>query len=571
MRHAFRAAASRAWGSQRQRTARSISAAASVPKAAPPAAPAAGEVLELSCSELAFGGEVSWAAAVSSWSSRPYHALPHQFLTLPLLSLPLLCQGLCKLPGGFVVFVPGALPGELLTARVTQSKRSFARAAKLETLRPHAAAADPACRHFGPCGGCSLQALQYAAQVEAKHRQVIDLLTRVARVADPEGLVRPIIPCAQPYAYRNKMEFSFSSARAAPGGGGGGGGGAGLPFVLGLHRPGSQHDILPIDACSLQSAAADEILALAARLCAEAGLLACGGGRAGAAGFSSSGKAILQHLVIRRAGAAPSRDPGATLAADGGLLPEDEYLVNFVTSRDARRELAPVASALAAGCAARVAGVVNTVSAAGRPAGERRVAGEHVLHGRGRLVERLAGLTFEISPNSFFQVNTPQAELLYALVARAADLRPEDTVLDLYCGAGTMTLMLARACRQAWGVEVVPSAVDDAERNARRNGVPNARFLRGRAEGLLGALPTADVVVADPARSGLAPAVVEYLRGCEARRVVYVSCNPATQARDIAALCAPGGPGAALRLAWAQAVDLYPQTPHVETVAVLER
>ncbi|KAL4448305.1 hypothetical protein ABPG75_005524 [Micractinium tetrahymenae] len=572
--------------------------------------PQPGETLELTCSDLAFGGE-----------------------------------GICRLEGGFVVFVDRALPGERLLAQVLQSKRSFARASKLRSLAPYDDAAEPVCEHFGPCGGCTLQSLAYDAQLAAKQRQVADLLSRTAGVADVAAVLRPAVGCppAERLGYRNKMEFSFSSrvwqpvhkeekgspnsssTRGAGSSGSrrggeqrssagprGGGGSASGGFALGLHRPGSTAEVLPVSRCHLQSDAANALLQRILALCRQAGLRPFD---------PHTGQGLLQDVVIRRdtpntpsrlaSSGSGSGGSGSGSAAAGGAE-EAAYLINFVTARDGRQALAPVAAALmqpgqpgqaALPPAPAVVGVVNSVSQRGRPAGERRLAAEHVLAGRGSLTETLCGVEFEVSANSFFQTNTRQAEVLYRLVGEAAGLRPGDTLLDLYCGTGSIGLTLAHARGQLYGVEVNPAAVRDAQRNAARNGIGNATFLQGDLQKLqlAGRLPRPDVVVVDPARPGLPPLVIEYLRGCGARRVVYVSCNAATQARDIRALCSAsesGGAGGAerssgrgtgdgdatergvsssatgsggpFRLVSVQAVDLYPQTHHVETVAVLD-
>lgn len=575
--------------------ATAATAAATRPSTSSPPQP--GDTLELTCSDLAFGGE-----------------------------------GICRLDGGFVVFVDRALPGERLLARVLQSKRSFARASKLRSLAPHDDAAEPVCEHFGPCGGCTLQNLAYEAQLAAKQRQVADLLSRTAGVTDVAAVLRPPVGCppAERLGYRNKMEFSFSSqvwqprreegagparssgssARDAGSGGSrrgstqrssAGPGSGGSSFALGLHRPGSTSEVLPISRCHLQPDAANALLQRILALCRQAGLQPYN---------PRTGQGLLQDVVLRHGTSSTTASgsaPIASTAAGGAELAERAWLVNFVTARDGRQALAPVAAALmnpaqpqvaapaaaSGSCAAMAAlppapamvGVVNSVLQRGRPAGERRLAAEHVLAGRGSLTETLCGVEFEVSANSFFQTNTRQAEVLYRLVGEAAGLRPSDTLLDLYCGTGSIGLTLARACQRLFGVEVNPAAVRDAERNAARNGIANATFLQGDLQKLQleGRLPRPDVVVVDPARPGLSPLVIDYLRRCGARRVVYVSCNAATQARDIRALCSDdgsaagggsgvgaAGSGAPFHLVSVQAVDLYPQTHHVETVAVLD-
>lgn len=427
----------------------------------------------------------------------------------------------------------------------------------------------PLPQHFGPCGGCSLQNLRYEVQLAAKYRQVADLLRRTAGVADADlaGVLRPAVGCppqqgSRGYGTRNKMEFSFSAQewQPQPGQPGSAGGvdsvggrrrsssSSGSPdtkyvddgFALGLHRPGCDTAVLPIAACHLQPDAANVLLERVAQLCRQAGLQAFD---------PATGAGLLQHLVIRRSG-----DGGSSSGSDAssktcsGRSGGEDYLINIVTSADGRTALAPLAAALmaeplpapggGAGPAPSVVGVVNSVSQKGRPAGERRVAAEYVLAGRGHLLERLCGLEFEVSANSFFQTYTAQAEVLYGLVAAAAgelylvpekglvarrhscwgggqalnvlaylqqsrriqctllrwvacpahqppallllpsELWPSDILCDLYCGTGSIGLSLASGCSEVHGVEISAAAVADAERNAGRNGIQNATFLQ---------------------------------------------------------------------------------------------
>lgn len=447
------------------------------------------------------------------------------------------------------MFVPRALPGEQLLARITtapaEKKRSFARAEKVRTERVHDNAIDALCPNFGLCGGCTYQTLRYAAQCAVKERQVADLLRRIARIPDPTAVMQPMVACDHTYGYRNKMEFSFAPASKS----------VSESFVMGLHRPGQRHDILPISECSIQSDLANSIMVEAEMLCRLYKLQV----HDPAAGRHPP-QSGLQHLVIRHS------------------VTQDQYLVNFVTAGKAIGSLlAPVAEALGHRFGGKIAGVTHSVSQRGRPVEERRVSQTTVLWGRGKLVEKVHGLEFEISPNAFFQTNTRQAEKLFALVEVAAGSRPSDTVLDLYCGTGVITLLLARRCRKAFGVEMFMPAIEDARSNAVRNNIENIEFTCADAGVQLPpeALQ-ADIVVVDPARTGLSPQVVESLRGTAARRCVYVSCDPATQARDIALLCAPAMPdskpmGRPFRLISVTPVDMTPQTPHIETVAVLDR
>lgn len=389
-------------------------------------------------------------------------------------------------------------------------------------------------------------------------------MQRVGKITNIDDVMKPIVQCEQTYEYRNKMEFSVE-----PG-----------SLVLGLHLPGNQHQILPITTCSLQQPLANEILKEVGFLLVEYGESLQGkksasrgprynndnednrskGGRGssssrgGSRGGDGSQQQQLQHVVLRYS------------------VASDQYLINFVTSKDAREILGPVAFGLRQRFGDRLAGCVNSVTARGRPTAERRIAKEYVLEGTGYLVERLCGVEYEISPNSFFQVNTKQAEQLFELVLAAADLQETETALDLYCGSGAITLPLAQRCKRVHGVEISEIAVDDARRNARRNNISNVKFTCSDANmDLPPKLRSSDVIVVDPARQGLTPEVVRSMRSTTARRLVYVSCNASTQARDIAALCDPDEEGDRFYLKSVTPVDMYPHTPHCECVAVLDR
>ncbi|KAI8469265.1 MAG: S-adenosyl-L-methionine-dependent methyltransferase [Monoraphidium minutum] len=488
--------------------------------------------------------------------------------------------------------VPRALPGELLRARVTAVKGSYADAARLETLEPHARAAPPPCPHFAECGGCPLQALQYEAQLDHKRAAAAELMARVGGVprSDLDQIVRPAVgaPPARRLGYRNKLQFAFGSRVAAGGGGGGGGsggeegvptaggaaaeagggGGGGGGWALGFLKPGTSDVVVPISACLLQGAAGNAALSAARRAAAELGLAPPGAG-------APPGRGMLRRLIIR---SAPAPVPAV---ADNAVV--------IVTAECASDLIRPMAEAIAAA----VPDVVSVVHSGGGGArgGARalRVARSAVLVGAPALEQSLCGLRFSVGPHSFFQTNGHMAGVLYDLVAEAVgQLPPGAPVLDLYTGTGTIALTLAkRLGGSVWGADVDARAIADATANAAANGVAGARFVCGDLDALAASgLPLFDggggkgaagkgrgpggtaaggVIVVDPARAGLGRPVVEFLRRSGAGRVVYVSCNAATQARDVARLAG------AYRLAALTPVDLFPQTEHVETVAVLER
>ncbi|GLC37533.1 hypothetical protein PLESTB_001757900 [Pleodorina starrii] len=597
------------------------------------------------------------AAAPKSASAPSGPLQVGQEVELECARLALEGKGVCLLPPtGFVVLVERTLPGERVLARVQSVKKGYAEARKLASLSPHRNAVPPPCPYFGPCGGCTLQSLQYEAQLGEKRNQVEQTLRRVGRlgpsldqiaaeaeagvvaagVAAEGGGARGVAPteaCREPFAYRNKLMFHFSSRCWLP------------PDTvedrpcLGLLRPGTADVVLPVvqHGCKLQGDESNALLARVEQLVSEAGLLPYN---------HPSGKGSLKHLVIR-SGSGPR--PAAAAAAPPPPPAGSELMVVFgVTHGSALKQLRPVAEALGrefpklASVVARQVAVPQPAARGDggggrgpRSAGQRQDArrqapaaaaaaadgggeeedalsgdvdaaaggAETLLYGAPYIHDVVCGLTFRISPGSFFQTNSRQAEVLYDIVRQAAALRPGavDTVLDLYCGTGTVGLSLAAECRQVVGVEVQESAVEDARRNAARNGIANASFICADVDAIHRALtastaaaaaaaaapeapeappaepaaaapaplPQPDVVIVDPARGGLSVDAAGFLSRCGARRVVYVSCNAATQARDLDRLC--NGPGAPFRLVGVTPVDMFPHTDHVETVAVMDR
>jgi 23S rRNA (uracil-5-)-methyltransferase RumA len=323
---------------------------------------------------------------------------------------------------------------------------------------------------------------------------------------------------------------------------------SGREYALGMHAPGRYDRVVEITECHLQEPVANEVLALVRRRCEESGFLAY--------------DAVDHSGLVRNVGIRSARNGAGAL----------ELMVNLQTSPcEVPARLVPLAEELVAAFPAVVAVVQNMPSAAGNsamdPARQRLLAGA-----RSHIEQRLCGLTFEISANSFFQTNPSQAERLYEEARRAADLRPDDVVLDLFCGTGTIGLSMARFCRTVVGYELVADAVADAKRNARRNGITNVRFVEGNLERARD-LPVeticgedaVDVIVLDPPRSGVGPRLTKELARTTARRIVYISCNPATCARDLAYLAelAPGR----FAVDSVVPVDMFPHTPHIEVVA----
>jgi 23S rRNA (uracil1939-C5)-methyltransferase len=417
---------------------------------------------------------------------------------------------------GYVVFVRGAVPGDRVRARVTKAKRSFAEADSVELLEPSPERVEPVAPH----PGAPWQVLPYERQLSEKEDQVRDALARIGRFESPP--VEAILPAVEPLRYRNKLEYSFGEDDDGE-------------LVLGFHRPGRFDVIDDVSLDILASERVDEVREAVKAWCRAEGLTAWD---------RRSQQGLLRNLVVRegrRTGQVQARivsSPGSTFRVEelAAATPSDSFLLTHA------------------------AGVAETTRA-----GETQV-----VKGKADLEEELSGLRFRISPDAFFQTNTEMAERLYGAAVELAGLTGRERVLDLFCGIGTIALTLALDAAEVWGVEIVEEAVADAIENARLNGVDNAHFFAGDVRlamrPLLEKSGQPDVVVVDPPRAGLSQKVVRRVIEAEAKRIVYVSCNPTTLAPNARQLADAG-----YELKTVRPVDMFPQTPHIECVALLER
>ena len=449
--------------------------------------------------------------STSTDTQTPRVARPHrgEELELEITSLAQGGRGVAR-RDGYVVFVSGGLPGDHVRARVGKAKRSHAEATAVELLRPSPDRIADTCVHEGePCPGAAWQGLPYEAQVEEKQRQVDEALRRIGGL---EGFdLEPIVPAVAPWRYRNKLEYSFGERDDGT-------------TLLGFHRRGSWEDVVDVDDCMLASDASNE---------ARNAVRSWARGEGLNAWDPRSHTGVLRNLVVRdsaRSGQVQTRL--VTSPAHFARPPVDLHTV-----------------------------IEGPGSGTDGPTGV--LAEEH-------LEEVIRGLRFRVAHPAFLQTNTEMAETLYGIAIDAAGLTGSERVFDLYCGIGTISLSLAQHAGEVWGLEIVPDAVADAEHNARRNDISNARFMA--ADARLGVRPLLeeagkpDVVVVDPPRAGLSQKIVRRLIECEAKRIVYVSCNPTTLAPNAAQLAEAG-----YALKRVRPVDMFPQTPHVECVALLER
>ena len=418
---------------------------------------------------------------------------------------------------GYVVFVLGAVPGDRVRARVHKSKRGYAEARAVDLLEPSPDRVEPRAAH----PGAPWQVLPYARQLQEKEQQVRDALTRIGKFDDPP--VEPIVAAAEEWRYRNKLEYSFGET----------GDGA---LVLGFHHPGRWDLVDDVSEDVLASERVDEIRERVKTWAREQGLRAYD---------RRTNEGFLRNLVVRegrRTGQLQVR-----LVTSEGDLDRD----TFVDAAKGADSILWTASP----------GVAETT----------REGKTKKLSGGDSIEEELCGLRFRISPSAFFQTNTEMAERLYGIASELAQLSAREKVFDLYCGSGTIALTLAGYADEVWGVEVVESAIADAIKNAKRNGVDNAKFFAGdvrtAARPLLEQAGRPDVIVVDPPRAGLSPKIVRRIIEMESPRIVYVSCNPTTLAPNARQLVDDGG----YELKTVRPVDMFPQTPHIESVALLER
>jgi 23S rRNA (uracil1939-C5)-methyltransferase len=448
--------------------------------------------------------------------------------------------------GGYVVFVSGALPGDRVRALVVKRKRSYAHARLVEVLQESPERIAPTAKH----PGVAWQVLPYERQLQIKQEQVDDALRRIGRL---EGFdLEEIVPALQQWRYRNKLEYSFGieypldiSSSSSTVSENTGESGTGF-LVCGFHAPGGWKRVDPIDDCLLASELGNKAREVALAWAQSQGLRAWDRRRESI----DSPVPLLRNLVVRE-----GRRSGK--------------LQIRLVSTDGELEVGLLAAALVAELGEEtLSGVLWTRSSS---LAETTMGGEtELVWGDAELPERLGDLDLRISSEAFFQTNTEMAEVLYGIVTEYAALEGWERVYDLYCGIGTIALTLAPRAGELWGIEIIEQAVADAIAAAKRNDVTNAHFFAGDARLALPELieraGKPDVVVVDPPRAGLSQKVVRRMIEASPKRIVYVSCNPTTLAPNAAQLVEAGW-----RLVKVRPVDMFPQTPHIECVALLER
>lgn len=440
----------------------------------------------------------------------------------------------------YVIFVKNGYPGDVVKARLKKIKKTYAEAEAISILKKSPDRTDPSCKYFGVCGGCKQQDLDYNMQLKYKSDQVNEIFHHIAGLSDYETL--PIVPSEKIFFYRNKMEFSFANKRW-------------LSeneinsmqeikdksFALGLHIPGMYDKVLDIDECFLQSEMSNEILNFTRSFFK---------GKNATIYSTETHTGYLRNLVIKQS------------------FHRKDLMVNLVTSEENPELMKEYGDLIQTNFPA-VTTLINNINRK-----KSQVATgdyEIVLYGSGFIYDTIGEKVFRISANSFFQTNTLQAEKLYRTALEFANMKGDEIVYDLYSGAGTIPIFISENAGYIYGFENVEPAIEDARINIELNKTGNFKpFPADLNKSFLpiieeNKIPLPDILIADPPRSGMHPKTVNDILSLHPQKIVYISCNPATQARDVKLLCDGG-----YKLIKIKPVDMFPHTYHIENVALLE-
>ncbi len=465
-----------------------------------------------------------------------------QTIELQVDSLAFGGRGVARI-NGYVIFIDGGLPGQEVKVKIVRKKKDFAEARVLEILQQSSEVVEARCPHFGVCGGCRFQNLDYEAQKKYKTQQIVESLEHIGGFRNPH--VEALKPSPDLFYYRNKMEYSFGRQRWLTSEE------LNLPelkkskdFALGLHIRGRFDRILDLDTCHLQSEDSVPVLNFIGNFAKQSGLLPYS---------TRDHTGFWRHLVFR---------DGKNTA---------DFMVNVVTAES--KDNYVIVDELVNELRKRFAFITTVVHNINRRKAQIAVGDEErVLFGPGTIKEKIGHCTFQISANSFFQTNTKGAALLYETVVRFADFQGDELVYDLYSGAGTISLFISNRVKRVIGFEIVEDAVSDAKKNRELNHVENCEFVAGDLRETLDMESTdvqtrgkPDVMIIDPPRAGMHADVLRQVLKLQPRKIVYVSCNPTTFARDAKSLC-----GSQYQLKHVQPVDMFPMTAHIELVSLFE-
>ncbi len=436
---------------------------------------------------------------------------------------------------GYTLFIKDAVIGDVVEAKVMKAKKNYGYARLMKVITPSEYRVEPKCAFARRCGGCQIQEMSYDRQLVFKDQKIRGNLERIGGFTKEqiEAVMQPVVGMEHPFSYRNKAQFPFGTDKE------------GNP-ITGFYA-GRTHDIIANTDCALGVEQNKEILEI---------ILQYMHGNKIKSYDEKTGKGLIRHALIRYG--FKTKEIMVCLVINGKKLPKAEHLIEKLIQIEGMTSI--------------------TISPNTRR--DNVIMGDsyEILWGQGYITDYIGNVKYQISPLSFYQVNPVQTEKLYGLALEYADLKGDETVWDLYCGIGTISLFLAQKAKQVYGVEIVPQAIDDAKENAKINAIDNAEFFVGKAEEVLpeyyaeyerehnGETAHADVIVVDPPRKGCEETLLETIVKMQPEKVVYVSCDSATLARDLKYLCANG-----YEIKMCRGVDQFPQSVHVETVVLLSQ
>jgi len=423
----------------------------------------------------------------------------------------------------FTVFVAGAIVGEKVKVKIVKISKKFAFGKLLEIIDGSKSRVEPICSIYKNCGGCNLQHIDYNAQLEFKTNRVIQVIHRIGKLE--EVVIHPTIGMESPYNYRNKVQLPASNNNGV--------------VKIGFYAARS-HDIINMVTCHIQDAAADLVVSLTRQWIKEFNIESYN---------EENHKGILRHIMIRRG--FKTGQVMVVVVTNGKKLPYKEEFIALMTKN--------------------IEGLVSIIQNINSEKTNVILGALCVtLWGKDAIVDSIGKFKFEVSPLSFFQVNSIQTEVLYSKALEYANLSGGEVVLDAYCGTGTISLFLSQKAKKVYGIEIVPEAIENATINAKENKVDNTEFIVGDAEKVISNLVCAgvhiDVVVVDPPRKGCDKTFLESISNMKPKTIVYVSCDPGTLARDLGILNELG-----YKTLEIQPVDMFPQTAHVECVVRIHR
>ena len=429
-----------------------------------------------------------------------------------------------------VFFIKDAIPGQIVNAKISKIKKNYIEAYNIQTIKKSSDQVEPLCEHFDWCGGCTTQQLDYKKQLYYKQKQIYDILNRIGKAEDLK--INTIIGCDKIFNYRNKMEYTFS----------------GVPWyigdesydniIIGLHVPKRFDKILSINKCHINHDIFNDILSISKKVSVKENMIPYN---------VRKHKGFLRFLVIKIG------------------VHTNEVMVNLVTAGYKPDIIKPLVNALRDKIPS-IKSIVNTINTRK----SNIVSGtSKLIYGREYINEKIGKYVFKISANSFFQTNPYQVKILYDYIIKTANFKKNDIVYDLYCGTGTIGIYVANLVKKVYGIEIVEDAIEDAKFNAKENNINNIQFYCGDLKDILDSKEMQDIeqpttIIVDPPRPGLHSNTIKNILTLSPNKIIYVSCNPATMARDIELLVSEK-----YTIKDLQPIDMFPHTPHIECVTTL--